>query len=41
MNRLAFLDLLHKHGIPYFDYSREELEKKQTALDNVMSKKLA
>ena len=41
INRLAFLDLLHKHGIPYFNDSREELEKKQAALDNAMSKKLA
>ena len=35
MNRLAFLDLLHKHGIPYFDYSREELEKQMQALDTL------
>jgi predicted HTH domain antitoxin len=38
INRLAFLDLLHKHGIPYFNYSREELEKKQAALDSFLSK---
>lgn len=31
MNRLAFLDLLHKHGIPYFDYNREELERQMQA----------
>ena len=33
MNRLAFLDLLHKHGIPYFDYRREELEKEMQVPD--------
>jgi predicted HTH domain antitoxin len=38
MNRLAFLDLLHKHGIPYFDNSREELEKKQATLNSLLSK---
>jgi predicted HTH domain antitoxin len=38
INRLAFLDLLHTHGIPYFDYSREELEKRQETLDSFLSK---
>jgi predicted HTH domain antitoxin len=38
MNRLTFLDLLHKHGIPYFNDSREELKKKQATLDSFLSK---
>ena len=37
MNRLAFLDLLHRQGIPYVDYTREELEQEQVALEKVLS----
>lgn len=37
MNRLAFLDLLHRHGTPYFDYSREELEKELQVPDILQS----
>lgn len=37
MNRLAFLDLLHQRGIPYLDYSREELEKELQVLDGLRS----
>ena len=32
INRLDFLDLLHQHGISYFDYSREELEQEMQVL---------
>jgi predicted HTH domain antitoxin len=37
MNRLAFLDLLHKRGIPYFDYTREELEKEMRVFDTLQA----
>jgi predicted HTH domain antitoxin len=37
INRLAFLDMLHRQGIPYFDYTREELEQERAALDKVLS----
>jgi predicted HTH domain antitoxin len=37
MNRLAFLDLLHKRGIPYFDYSREELEREMRVFDTLQA----
>ena len=37
MNRLAFLDMLHWQGVPYFDLTREELEQEQVALDRVLS----
>lgn len=38
MTRLDFLDLLHARGVPYFDYTREELEREQEVLDEALAK---
>ena len=41
MSRLDFLNLLHSCGVPYYDYTREELEQEQEVLDEVLAERAA
>jgi predicted HTH domain antitoxin len=41
MSRLDFLALLHSCGVPYYDYTREELEREQEVLDEVLAETAA